>query len=409
MVFAPLAAWPLKPGTDSTKIEIKKGAVKPGAPGLAATGARQPLQNAVPFAVDMAFQTWAPQLKSGVDYLRDQANKINQFNISSCEAAQTLTAGIAGSFQQNSSDSFICKTYAQHSNSASSWLKEKQGCNDPKTAKAHNAAAKNTDGLADMVKQNRNLVWYLLLKNAFLKSNLQIAAYLMAMTGTLITQTNSEGHSVSTAYEPLMVDEKTFGLEVMLYGAPTSQEAQPVKIWRCDDSQDQEACLVLKEDQLKLDASKALVPQIQKDLESIAEKMLADQKLTDAQQNMINAINFPMLHLIEHQINAGWIPEYHLYADILARIILSHYLNQLIGEAKNVLAQPNLANDPAIQRLIQHINQAQIQVVNKIESKAYDKLKQQSQLLMHSLEIEKLVVGEMSAQAESHYYFGHTQ
>lgn len=365
------------------------------------------MQNAVPFAIDLALQTWAPQIKDGLDFLKQQANMINQFNMSSCEAAQTLVAGVAGSFQKNDSDSFICKTYASHTNEASSWLANKQGCNDAKTSKETNEQAKKNPEMADMVKQNRNLVWYFLLKNDFLKANTQIAEYIMAMTGTLITKTDAAGKSTHTTYEPLMIDEKSSGFEVMLHGETVNGEAQKVKIYECDDN-NQEKCLTLEEKELAFDKSKALVPQIQKDLEDIAQKLLEDNKLTPAQQNMINAVNFPMLRLIENQVNAGWIPEYHLYADILARIILSHYLNQVIAEAKFALTQHDLGKDEDIRRVINNINKAQTLVVNKMETKAYEKLQHQSQLLMRSLELEKIVVGEMSAAAQNNYYFGHT-
>ena len=39
------------------------------------------MQNAIPFAIDLALQTWAPMLKSALDKLKEWAQKINDFNI----------------------------------------------------------------------------------------------------------------------------------------------------------------------------------------------------------------------------------------------------------------------------------------------------------------------------------------
>lgn len=363
------------------------------------------MQNAVPFAIDLALQTWAPQIKDALDFLKKLANDINQFNMSSCEAAQLAVGGTLGWFAKNKGKSFLCQTYASHSNEGSSWLSKKQDCEDDKTAHSENEKAKQDPKMKDLIKENRNLVWYLLMKNDFLKNNLQIAEYIMALTGTIIIVSNPSKHML---YPPLMSDEKTAGLEAMLYGEPKDGKEQKVKVRVCGDNKDQEKCLQLKEEYLFFDNSKSLVPQIQRDLENIAEKLLSDTKLSDSQQNMINAVNFPMLRLIENQINAGWIPEYHQYADILARIVLSHYLSQVIAEAKFALSQYDSGKDKDIRWLIKNINQAQTSIVNKIETRAYDKLQHQSQLLMRSLQLEKLVVGEMSAQAQNNYYFGHT-
>ena len=363
------------------------------------------MQNAVPFAIDLALQTWAPGLKSALDKLKEWAQKINDFNMSSCEFAQTAVAGIMAEFTPKSRNEFICKTYANQTNDMS-WLEARAGCTDAAKNESHNANAKKKPELADIIKQNRNLVWYFLMKNALLKENLVLSQYLMGMTGTLVN-TSKSGDIKLRAYEPLVTDEKSAGIEVMLKGQPTSGEPQQIKIYQCDTT-DQEGCLSPVDKEMVFDSSYALIPKVEEELKEIAAKVESDEGLTPAQQNMINAIDFPLLRLLENHITAGWIPEYHVYADILARIILSAYLNNLINEAKTALSQNDIGGDEDVKKLIKNLNHVQQNIVNKMHTKSYEKLQNQSTLLMRSLELEKIVVGEMSAETQANYYFGHT-
>ena len=364
------------------------------------------MQNAVPFAIDLALQTWAPGLKGALDVVKKMAQEINSASKSSCEIAQMGVGGVAGWFAKSGKMDFLCQTYASHGNGASSWLASKQGCTDPNTNREKNEAAKKDPSLKDMVTQNRNLVWYFLMKNDFLKTNIEIAQYIMAMTGTVVNIAEN-GTIGLKSFEPLITNEKTAGLDQILNGNPKDGKAHEVLVYVCDDAH-QEKCLSPTAQEASLKDSAALVPNVQKALEAIGEKVLSNEGLTEAEQNLINSVNFPMLRLIENHVSAGWEPEYHSYAEILARIILADYLNQIITQARFVLTQHDLGKDKEIRRLLNNLKQIQTLMVNKMATKAYERLQQQSNLLMRSLELEKIVVGEMSAQTQANYYFGHT-
>ncbi|WP_117004084.1 MULTISPECIES: conjugal transfer protein TraH [Cysteiniphilum] len=364
------------------------------------------MQNATPFAIQLALQTWAPSIKSALDYLQKLAQDINSLNISSCEAAQMAVGGIAGWFTNSENNKFLCQTYGTHSNAFSSFLASKQGCSSPEQSKAQAEQAKSKPELKDMVKQNRNLVWYFLMKNGFLSANTEIAEYVMTMTGSLINETNNGGDSKFRQLEPLIKDAKSAGFDLMLNGQlkDKNQKKQEVKIYRCDDS-NAERCLKPSVQLLSVAESSAMVPKLRAILEAIGEKIISNTKLDATQQNIINSVNFPIFRLIETQLMAGWMPEYHEYAEIIARIILTDYINQIIGQARLALSMTDLGKDDDMKWLIKNLDNAQMIITRHVNHTAYQALQQKSDLVMRSLNVESVVVGHMSTETQDSYYF----
>ncbi|WP_440616805.1 conjugal transfer protein TraH [Cysteiniphilum sp. 6C5] len=364
------------------------------------------MQNAAPFAVQLALQTWAPSMKSALDYLQKLAQDINNFNMSSCEAAQVAVGGIAGWFTHSENNKFLCQTYGTHSTGFSSWLASKQGCSSPETSKQQTEQAKAQPELKDMIKQNRNLVWYFLMKNGFLSSNTEIAEYVMTMTGSLINETDNAGNSTFKQLEPLIKEAKSAGFDLMLNGKSkdAKDSKQEVKVYQCDDTND-EKCLKPTVKALSFAETGALVPKLRDVLQSIGNKIKSNTKLIASEQNIINSVNFPIFRLIETQLMAGWQPEYHEYAEIIARIILTDYINQIIGQARLALSMTDLGKDDDMKWLITNLDNAQRMITHHVNHAAYQALQQKSDLVMRSLQTESVVVGHMSAETQDSYYF----
>ncbi|WP_203368734.1 conjugal transfer protein TraH [Cysteiniphilum marinum] len=367
------------------------------------------MQNAAPFAVQLALQTWAPSIKSALDYMQKLAQDINNFNMSSCEAAQLTVGGIAGWFTNSENNKFLCQTYGSHTTAFSGWLAAKQGCSDPATSKQQTEQAKSKPELKDMVKQNRNLVWYFLMKNPFLSSNTEIAEYVMTMTGSLINETDNSGKPKFKQLEPLIKDAKSAGFDLMLNGKSkdSNGKKQDVKVYKCDDT-DAEKCLKPSIQALSFAESAALVPKLRNILIGIGDKIRTNTALTASEQNIINSVNFPIFRLIETQLMAGWFPEYHEYAEIIARIILTDYINQIIGQARLALTMTDLGKDDDMKWLIKNLDNAHMIISQHVNQQAYQALKQKSDLVMRSLRLESVVVGQMSAETHDSYYYAKT-
>jgi conjugative transfer pilus assembly protein TraH len=179
---------------------------------------------------------------------------------------------------------------------------------------------------------------------------------------------------------------------------------QEVKIYRCDDT-NAERCLKPSVQMLSFAESSALVPKLRLVLENIGAKIISNTKLNDAERNIINSVNFPIFRLIETQLMAGWMPEYHEYAQMIARIILTDYINQIIGQARLALSMTDLGKDEDMKWLIQNLDTAQMIVTRHVNQAAYQALQQKSDLVMRSLQTESVVVGHMSTETQDSYYF----
>ncbi len=364
------------------------------------------MKNAAPYAFDLALTTWAPTVKSTMADLRKLAADLNAMNVSSCELAESAVNGIKGWFESKNSKEFVCKSFGTTANKFSTWLESEDFCKRPDVAVQKNEEAKKDPSLADVVKQNRNLVWYFLMKDAFLKSNTEVAQYVMSLTGTLINIAENDQIKLKKL-EPLIVDEKSAGFDLMLHGKPQDGKKQEVKIYKCDDLA-QEACKAPTIQDLVIADTAALVPKLTTMLQSMGEKLVTDKSLTPAEQGIVNAVNFPILQIIKTEIMAGWTPEYYAYAEILARILLSEYISQIISVARTALRQNDLGDDNDLQWLMDNLNRAQRNVILQINDTAYKNLRQKSDLVLRSLQVENIVIGDMSVTTQMNMFYGKT-
>ncbi|MFA0125561.1 conjugal transfer protein TraH, partial [Vibrio sp. 10N.261.48.A2] len=83
--------------------------------------------NAVPFAVDLALQTWAPQIKQIRDNLQSIADKWLNQSINSCETAQAAVGGLAA-FAGPQAKKHVCATMGTQNNAFSDWVAAQHEC-----------------------------------------------------------------------------------------------------------------------------------------------------------------------------------------------------------------------------------------------------------------------------------------
>ncbi|WP_157966628.1 conjugal transfer protein TraH [Fastidiosibacter lacustris] len=361
------------------------------------------VQSAVPFSIDLALQTWAPQIAALKGKFEAIANAINNLNISSCQAAQLAVGAVSGSFMEGKGKEYLCQSYKAQNSRASGWLASQQGCSNTADAAAANQAAKNDPNLDHLIKQDRNIVWYQLMKNDFLQKNPEVAEYLMSMTGTIIyPPIDSSGQMKPDRRSPLMIDSKTAGFNELLFGTSTNSK---IDVYRCDD-RNQEKCRNPSTVKLNIPKNKALVPKITTILESMGQKFINDTKLSSEEENLINAVNFPLLAIIHAEIRAGWVPEYNLYADIVSRIVLSSYIGQIIHQAMAaIIHNPSASSDEDFKWIRENLQNAQRLIVGQYQTQAYRALQQKSEMVMRGIQVQHSVVGDLSAQTKQNYAF----
>ena len=362
------------------------------------------MQNAIPFAVDLALQTFAPQLVNLKNKFEGIANAMNNASINSCETAQLAVGAVAGGLMEGKGKEHLCKIYAAQNNKAAGWLGVQQGCSNTKDADETNAKAKSSPELTDLIKQDRNIVWYQFMKNQFLQENIEIAEYLLSMTGTIIyPKVGANGKLEPLKKAPLIIDSKTAGFHELLFG---STEKTTVEVYRCDDKK-QEGCKQMTLAKLNISKDKALVPTITKTLESLGEKFKTDGKLSKGEADLINAVDFPLSMILQSELRAGWIPEYKLYAEIIARIVLSSYLHQILSQAQQAIVQNAASSsDEDYKWILANLKHAHRFIVSQYQSQAYKALKQRGDLVLRTIKVEHSVVGDMSALTQQKHSFG---
>lgn len=362
------------------------------------------IQSALPFSIDLALQTWAPQLAALKGKFEAIANAMNHLNISSCQGAQLAVGSLAGSFMDGEGKKYLCQSYKAQSMQTASWLAAQQGCSSTADAAAANQAAKSDPNLDNLIKQDRNIVWYQLMKNDFLQNNPEVAEYLMSMTGTIIyPPVGNDGKMQPDRRAPLIIDSRTAGFNELLFGSSPDTK---VEVYQCDD-RDQEKCRNPTTVKLNIPKDKALVPKITTLLETIGQKFISDIALSSDEENLINAVNFPLLAIIQAEIRAGWIPEYNLYADIICRIVLASYIGQMISQATAaILRHPASSSDEDFKWIRENLQTTQRYIVGQYQTQAYQALQQKSEMVLRGIQVENSVVGDLSAQTKQNYSFG---
>lgn len=161
--------------------------------------------NAAPMALSMAIKAYAPQLWDGLQWLQDQAAKINSMNINSCQAATGLVyqAGAA-----------VSKDWKERNNASAGALTGlyEDGFKSLFELRKDNSAEKNVnnqikakDQEAYNAVKSQNIVW-----EALARSNapVELKQLMMSLIGTVIILNKGDGKNLNGKEESI---EKPIG------------------------------------------------------------------------------------------------------------------------------------------------------------------------------------------------------
>ncbi|MFS1909547.1 conjugal transfer protein TraH [Vibrio lentus] len=150
------------------------------------------VQNAAPFAVDLALQVWAPQIKQIRDNLQNIADKFLNQSINSCEAAQAGSVDWPLPLAVRRRKKHVCATIGTKGNVFDDWVGAQVECGvgGQSNAQVARARADGSAGLEDIAKTSHNIVWSAALKNGWLAGDKALAEFLMSLSGTYIYDAN---------------------------------------------------------------------------------------------------------------------------------------------------------------------------------------------------------------------------
>ena len=347
------------------------------------------IANAVPFAVDLALQTWAPTIKENRDKLQAIADQFNTTSMNSCQIAQSAVSGLAA-FADGEAKRHACATLGTQSNAFSDWLEAQHECRQVGTNS--DTLNQNTDeATAHAVKINLNVVWDALMKSQYLESNKEVAEFIMNLTGTVIYDDKG-----TPTYLPSMIVGNDSAIDTMLTGGE-------LDLYRCQST---EQCLSMDLRAIQLSESQAFTAKVRRTIDALYTHLQSDQVLTDAEKSFIELSELPILAMLIDDAHLNIPPESQLYAQSIATDILYAYLNNMLMMVNQSIANLASVNPTDVKRTFDAIEHARL-YLNALRDHNKAKLNQHLTLTQQLRHKRELITQSTSDATVSNLAFGH--
>lgn len=288
--------------------------------------------NATSLAFMLALQVVSPQIKGVLADVYDWAQKANNAQISSCQAAGSVLGGALGLFGAQESGCVVQRM---------SSLGEDYNTAD------HNCRTNPNDTgtpAAEPYFTKGNLAWKAMMPIDFFRNDLDLAQAVMNLTGTIIVSDDGSSNPNPTirriASQLLTTADSTSGglVDALLHGGT-------VRIYKCSDASiDDTSCMSVgtAPQNLTVATGEAIVPQVQSLLTSIAEKIQTDTPLTAQELGLIRSTTLPVYKYLTVSVallggNAD--TEVRKYAEIIGKDLLYAYLLDLLRKVDTGTAQ----------------------------------------------------------------------
>ena len=201
--------------------------------------------NAIGFAFQLAIDSISAQIGGVMKDMSHKIQQMNEFNMSSCQAAQAAVGAIWP--KMDGASQTICQNLGRSTGLFSDEAKARHECQTQ--AQRSNVTNGSTDPQADLIK-SKNYTWKALMSNSATKPSKEYGEWLMTMVGTMIytAPTSDSTPGKFDFIAPASWDTYT----ALLDGTATS----PTTIYACD-SEDSYACLVPSKRSLTISSNAA--------------------------------------------------------------------------------------------------------------------------------------------------------
>lgn len=278
---------------------------------------KQIMANSPGYMFEIALKTTVPELAAAKDYVQKLASDMNQFNMSSCQAAQGIVGGMSAMWSE--SQQAVCQSVAGQNNIFSDWAASRQGCT---TGGDYNkVVGKATGSDADKVLKGVNMMWKAM-DNSALSNSQELRQFAMSVSGTVIFDDNGKMHILQS----LISNDKAV-LNAMMSGGTAN-------VYVCNNNND---CLIPTINKLTISESSSLINMTKAILTSIQNKAIDDTPLTDAEKKFINSTSIPILTWIIDQSSLSVTRD--LFDQLADYIACDIYLQYMDGILKQVNAQ----------------------------------------------------------------------
>jgi len=274
--------------------------------------------NALGFAFQLAIKSISPQISQTIEEMAQKIEKLNQMNISSCEMAQGLVAGLWGESQGR--DSEVCKAIANSQGFATDWAKARQDCN----AGGSRTEIIGKNGDETIASKSYNYTWHMLDKS-YPSFDREFKEYLMTLVGTIVYQraSSDEGHGAVRYYG----HGNRELIQALLDGSSGAH------VLRCDETED---CLNPSDStSVSIPAAQALKPRVQALITAMAGKVRSNEALTTEEIGILGATSIPLYKIVT--VNAAAQLGGMTAGEIegLSEVVAMDMLETIVGEFYN--------------------------------------------------------------------------
>jgi conjugative transfer pilus assembly protein TraH len=339
------------------------------------------MADAGPYVFQLSMETYLPQAAAVMTKLQDWAQKMNQNNMTSCNAAQDLVGGLWPKNTQAQRQ--ICQDLGVQGNQFSDWAAARQGCGSGGQGSSLLDNYRHSPKGKNKITRNVNIVWQAINKNGFLEKDTQLAEFFMSLSGTVVFDKKG-----SPSIYPSLIRNNDL-MNALMNGGHTT-------IYQCRDT-GKSQCLNIDTGQVTISPSNALVYRVNQLLLNIESRYKADRVLTKEEKGFLAKTSLPVLKFMQVALESGNSFNTQDYAQLIAQELLNNYLEGIIQLVQQSLSSAQYGD--VLKRIENNLAKA-MQVIEQRKTNAFKKIQAETALIKESLAFQKEVAGQLSSKLQ---------
>ena len=350
--------------------------------------------NAIGYAFDLALTVIDPQIATTMQKIRDLANRVNEFNTSSCEAAQFLVDK-AGS-KIDAIQEKICSAEGAKSGRYKDNIEARWNCAKPATRKTVLDGVTDPGVKDNIPLTNLNYTWSVLKKSGnSLFADDDFKELVMNMVGTVLTS-DKPGSGVSADSQgsisivPGMMPDL---YKVMLDGGT-------VKIKSCTDKTQ---CLEFADRDLTVLSNVAFRPRVRRVLVNIVDKIRTDRPLIAEERDIISLSTIPVYKILAVSATAnvgGNAIDLDALSEVVAINLVQSVIEQMLGGVTRSVPFLKNADDKTANEWRDQITDARV-FLSQQDSAIATRVSAATQFVDRAIRLESTLQNVLSPQVSS--------
>lgn len=342
--------------------------------------------NAIAYSFKLALETISPMIAEQIGELQDWIQRINQFNINSCESAKGIVGGLWP--RSETASRVICEDLGNSNGIFTDRAAARHGCGSQgrrqSTLNSANGAMK------EQIPTDINIAWQAAKKNPLFSGDSDLAELVMTLSGTIVIHAPTSDDA-SPQYQYFGHKAETDELvNALLQGGQAT-------INRCNDP---DKCLSINANAtLNIGANSAFSERVRSVLEDIQDKIGTDSSLNADEQALLNTTNIPIYKIInvmtayQGGLSSLSLPQ---YSDLIALDILHRFASDLMAEIEKGGAVLTFADDEIIKDWREGLKSARRSLREKMAAVSGNFSKTVS-IIESARVLEQHLIGNMSA------------